>query len=191
MSDTNQTDNNEEEIDAVLEDELVYDDAETPQDTLKRLRDKLKKCQSERQEYLDGWQRSQADIANIKKRAVDEQGTSRDRITIGILEDILPVLDSFDMAFKDKEAWESAPEQWRKGIEYIHSQMVSFLHTHNVSIIDPLGKPFDHNEHHSVATIACEDDAQDGIVLELVRKGYKFKEMIFRPADVKVGSKEQ
>lgn len=168
--------------------DVTYDDTETAKDKIAALKEKLATCQTERQEYLDGWQRAKADLINAKKRALDDQGLFLERIGTSFVEELLPVLDSFDMAFKNKEAWEAAPEQWRKGVEYIHSQLVGILTGRGVTVIDPVGKPFDHNEHHSVASVAVSDAAQDGVVLSVVRKGYKSGTTVIRPADVQVGS---
>lgn len=173
---------------AVDVEDITYDESETVTDTVAALKEKLATCQAERQEYLDGWQRAKADLINAKKRAIDDQGLFLERIGTSFIEELLPVLDSFDMAFKNKEAWEAAPEQWRKGVEYIHSQLVAIITNRGVTILDPIGKPFDHNEHHSVASVPVNDAAQDGVVISVVRKGYKSGTTIIRPADVQVGS---
>lgn len=155
---------------------------------LQKVKDDLKACQAERQEYLDGWQRAKADFVNLKKRSAEELLASRQRTVAGVIEELLPVLDSFEMAFKDQEAWESAPEQWRKGIEYIHTQLVGMLDNHGVVAIDPIGQPFNHDEHHSAETVAVDDASQDGTVVAVIRKGYKIGDTVIRPAHVKVGT---
>jgi molecular chaperone GrpE len=181
------TDGADDDVDT--SDDVVYEnDTATSQDKIKDLREKLKACQQERQEYLDGWQRAKADVVNIKKRSADEQGAFLERVGSSFIEELLPVLDSFDMAFKNKEAWEAAPEQWRKGVEYIHGQLVSIIESRGVRIIDPVGTPFNHHEHHSLASVPVTDAAQDGIVISVIRKGYKQGDTIIRPADVQVGT---
>lgn len=169
-------------------DDVVYDETENSVEKVRELRTKLKQCQAERQEFLDGWQRAKADLINIKKRSIDEQGSFLERMNTTFIEDLFPVLDSFDMAFKNKEAWESAPEQWRKGIEYIYNQLTVVLESRGVVILNPVGSRFNHHEHHSLEVVPVEEVAQDGQVLEVVRKGYKIGETIIRPADVKVGT---
>lgn len=175
-------------------DDIVYDgenesaslsDANTK---IKKLKEELRVCKDERQEYLDGWQRSKADFMNLKKRSVEEVLESKERAVENFLIDLLPVLDSFDMAFKDKEAWESAPLQWRKGIEYIYSQLNTLLSNNKVETLNPIGAIFDPNTHNSVATISVNEKEQDGKIVEVVMKGYKIKDRILRVAHVKVGS---
>jgi molecular chaperone GrpE len=176
--------------------EIIYDDSENfnslsdATDKIKKLKEELKVCREEKQEYLDGWQRSKADFVNLKKRSADEVLDSRDRASENFIMDLLPVLDSFDMAFKNKEAWESAPVQWRKGIEYIYSQILSVLENNQVKLIDPLGDEFDPNMHHSAMNVAVEDQSQDGKVVDVILKGYRIRDRVLRPAHVKVGSIE-
>src|SRR3989344_1566000 len=98
-----------------------------PQETIKKLKEKLKFCEAERKEYLDGWQRMKADLVNYKKDEEKRHGTVREYATEHVLADLLKVEESFQMAFGNKEAWESVSPEWRKGVEYIHSQFMSVL----------------------------------------------------------------
>ncbi|MEY2640967.1 MAG: hypothetical protein RL150_360 [Candidatus Parcubacteria bacterium] len=190
MSDTLQTpDDMQEDIVVDADNVSDYDlsDDTSPEDVVRKLKQDLKVCKQERQEYLDGWQRAKADLLNAKKRASDDQITFLERAGSTFVEELLPVLDSFDMAFKNKEAWEQAPEQWRRGVEYIHTQLMNIVTSRGVQVLDPVGKPFSHHEHHSVRTVASSPE-QDGIVVSVIRKGYKVQDMVIRPADVEVGS---
>ncbi len=76
-----------------------------------------------------------------------------------------------------------------RGAEYIHTQRTSTLETHRVKIIDPTGKEFNESEHESVESVEIEDPKQDGMVVEVVLKGYAIGEKIIRAAKVKVGKK--
>ena len=97
------------------------------------------------------------------------------------------------MAFSNKEAWEAAPANWRKGIEYIYAQLLSAVERHGIKQINPLGMPFDPREHDSIGTVglpAASDTAQAGgkedTVAEVVQKGYSLHGKVLRPAKVKV-----
>ena len=177
-------------------DEIVYDgdnEAASLSDAtekIKKIKEELKICKEERQEYLDGWQRSKADFMNLKKRIIEEGDESKERAVENFVADLLPVLDSFDMAFKDKEAWESAPAQWRKGIEYIYTQLQNTLSNNGIEVLNPIGANFDPNIHNSIENIFVSEKEQDGKIIEVVMKGYKIKDRILRPAHVKVGSFE-
>jgi molecular chaperone GrpE len=173
--------------------DIVYEDNNDPSfgrditKQIEKLKKELIKCKEEKQEYLDGWQRSKADFVNLKKRNAEDISNLKNVFLVDFINDLLPVLDSFDMAFKDKQSWESAPEQWRKGIEYIHNQLQNLLNNHNIEVVDPLGEEFNHDEHHSVESVDIEDEKEDGKVVEVVLKGYKTKDFLIRAVSVKVG----
>src|SRR3989344_9564250 len=100
---------NEPEISAEGGDfELENDEAgaETQSDKIKKLRAELEKCKEERQEYLVGWQRCKADSINARKDAVLMAERSGNRSRDSLIEDIIPALDSFDMAI-GSDAWAS------------------------------------------------------------------------------------
>jgi molecular chaperone GrpE len=120
-----------------MDDEIVYEEdsneptqssfSKNPDSKLEKIKKDLKKCQEEKQEYLDGWQRAKADFVNLKKRSDEEKKEFAKYANEQFITELLPALDSFDQAFKNKEAWEKADKNWRTGIEFIHSQLVSVL----------------------------------------------------------------
>ena len=164
----------------------LEDIEENIQDKLKKLKEELKKCKSERQEYLDGWQRSRADYANLKV----EEEKKRTQITEFTKEDLLlsflPILDSFDMAFANKEAWESVDKNWRTGVEHIYNQLLSVFKEQGVSEINETGISFDSELHQSIEIVDTKNKKEDGTLSEIVSKGYKVNGRILRPARVKV-----
>ena len=166
------------EDDEIL-DEVVYDDEDVPADKIKKLREKLKKCENEKQEYLTGWQRAQADSVNIKKRVEEEKASFAKYATENIVMDLIATLDSFEMAFKG-EAWNNVDDNWKKGIEYIHSNLLNTLKNHGVEEMNSLDEAFDPNKHHAV-------EGSHGTIKEVVRKGYSLNGKVIRPAEVKVG----
>lgn len=177
--------NDKEEI--IYEEEGTSDSAE---EKLKKIKKELKKCQEEKQEYLDGWQRSKADYINLKKRSEDEKNHIRKFGTEEIINDLLGVVDSFEMAFKDKEAWNNAPENWRTGIEFIYNQLIKTLENNGVTQINPLGEEFNPEIHHSIEMVPVDEKEKDGIVVEVMQKGYSLNDRNIRPATVKVGQLE-
>lgn len=172
----------EEEADAVRKERV---------DRVKKLKDELELCKKERQEYLDGWQRMKADSINLKKEEERKRAELADFVRERVYGEILPVLDSFDLAFGNKSAWEGVDVNWRKGIEYIHSQLSSILKEGGLETIDPNGMPFDPHVHTSVEIVLVEEKNLDGMVLEVLQRGYVFKDKIIRPARVKVGKYKQ
>lgn len=155
--------------------------------TLKKVKAELKQCQKERQEYLTGWQRARADSVNerneMKKQAEFIAGTVQEKIFL----DILPVLDSFSMAFRDKKKWESIDANWRKGIEHIYSNFVSLLAQYDFIPFSPsAGEGFNPNEHESLETIPTNNKKEDLKIIEVLQEGYRRGHEILRPAKVRV-----
>lgn len=181
---------NKQMPDEYMDDEIVYEDEATPRDQTKKLREKLAKAVSEKQEYLDGWQRAKADLVNAKKRIETEKQDFARYATQNFILELLPILDSFDMAFKDQKAWNEAPEGWRKGIEYIYTQFMTTLQNHGITALKPLGEAFNPHEHDSIESVPVTDPKQDHTVVEVVMTGYKLGDKIIRPAKVKVGTVE-
>jgi molecular chaperone GrpE len=104
-----------------------------------------------------------------------------------MVEDLLPVLDAYDMAFSNKEAWEKVDKNWRMGVEYINQQLVKALGENNVAEIPiALGDKFDHNIHEPIENVATEDPTLDHTIQKVIQKGYKSGDKILRPARVNV-----
>ncbi|MBU1557899.1 nucleotide exchange factor GrpE [Patescibacteria group bacterium] len=172
------------EVDDVAAENLAEGKNGFGDNATKKLREKLKKCTSEKQEYLDGWQRAKADSINAK-RDFEEQKKDFVKFAKGdLIIQIIPVLDSFDMAFKNTEG---VPEQWLKGVEYIYNQLISVLEENGVKQMNPKGEKFDINKHTSVEMIKVDDESQESIILEVMQKGYELNGKVLREAKVKVG----
>lgn len=173
--------------------EPEIDDAESaaskdPQAAIKKLKDKLKVCERERKEYLEGWQRMKADLANYKKDDEKRLSAMREYAAESLIAELLAVEESFQMAFSNKDAWEKVEQNWRVGVEYIHSQFLEVLKKRGLSIIDPLGQAFNPREHHSVGSIPTENPKEDHHVLEVVKKGYTLGERVIKAAEVRIGT---
>ncbi len=152
-----------------------------------KLKQELHDANIEKQKYLEGWQRAQADLINYKRTAEEERKGIADRAVGSLLEELLPVLDSFDMAFGNKEAWESAPKNWRDGVTYIHQQLLRILAERDVEVVDPLGETFNPHEHEAIAHVPVAEEEKDGKILAVVQKGYRIRKRLIRPARVQVG----
>jgi molecular chaperone GrpE len=176
-------------------DELIPEDGEgntaTGKDTVKDLREKLKKALAEKQEYLDGWQRTKADFVNARKRDEEARKELVAFANQDLIFEILPVLDSFSMAFANKDAWEKVDKNWRLGVEHIYSQLSSALERNGVTAFDPKGQKLDPFRHNAIATIPVTDSAQDHVILEVIQKGYTMNGKVLRPAQVKIGELQE
>lgn len=174
---------NSEEI--VFEDEDSYN--HKPEVKLKKLRNDLKQCQKEKGEYLDGWQRAKSDLINVRKRYEIEAQEAGKFSEQKFTKKILPILDSFSMAISNQSSWESLPEEWRKGMENIHDQLIKVLRSYNVSSFNPLGNEFDPSLHEAVTTVEVDEKEKDNIITEVIQNGYVMEDEVLRTAKVIVG----
>ena len=174
------------EQDLVYEESTEDGDALPTKDVVKKLREDLKKARAEKEEYLTGWQRAKADYVNLQKSEGEKYKELRTHVTTAMIEDLLPVLDSFDMAMGNKEAWEKVDANWRSGVEYIRAQFYRVLEDNNVTPINQTGVKFDPNLHESISTIETADESQDHTISSITHTGYKIGEKIIRPARVVV-----
>lgn len=193
MDDNAQNNNTElentEETEMVeTEDEFVPEDGEGNTMALSaRLKERLKKALAEKQEYLDRWQRAQADFMNARKRDEEAKKEFAKFATENVVADIIPVLDSFEMAMANKESWEKVDKNWRVGVEYIHSQLRGALERHGLAEINPVGQPFDPARDEAVSYEPTDDPKKDHVILEVVQKGYGLAGRIVKAPKVKVG----
>lgn len=180
-----ESDPSADEAGETFDDSVVAE--ESAQETIKKLREKLKKAVTEKQEYLDGWQRAKADFVNSNKRT---QEMLHDSITLaneGLIEEIIPTLQAFEMAFANKEAWEKVDKNWRLGVEFIYNKLKDTLTTNGLREINPVGAAFDVFEHEAVKYELGEDDHK---IISVVEKGYALGKKILRPAKVVVSEKK-
>lgn len=160
-------------------------------DIVKKLREENKKLRSEKDEYLTGWQRAKADYVNLQKELNEVRLNSLNIGKEKTINGILPVIDSFDMAFSNKEAWEKVDSNWRTGIEYIYQQFTKSLEDLNVFKINDLNIDFNPLMHEPVDTTDTTDSNLENKIAEVVQAGYIIKgantqEKIIRPAKVRV-----
>lgn len=173
------------EADDTLDDSVVAE--ESAQETIKKLREKLKKAVAEKQEYLEGWQRSKADFMNANKR---NQDVLRESITLaneGLIEELLPTLQAFEMAFANKDAWEKVDKNWRVGVEFIYNKLKDTLVASGLREVNPIGKIFDAKEHEAVRHDSVEKESENHTITAVVEKGYMLGSKLLRPAKVAVG----
>jgi molecular chaperone GrpE len=138
--------------------------------------------QRERDDLLGTSQRLQADFENYRKRVLREQTALVERATEGLIEQLLPVVDSFELAVKNIGS-ESDVESLRKGIELVYAELLGVLERAGLEPINALGEPFDPNLHEAVMH---DDGAGEPRVGGVLRAGWKLKGRVLRPAMVKV-----
>jgi len=144
-------------------------------------REEFDRLKAERDQLLDRLARLQAEFENARKRAERERVADRDYATGKVVEQFLPVVDNFELAFKAS----ASAEQLRSGVELIMKQMEEILRQLQVTPIPAVGEPFDPRLHEALGSVD-RDDMPDQHVAEEVRRGYKLRERLLRPALVRV-----
>jgi molecular chaperone GrpE len=145
--------------------------------------DELARVTAERDEYLAHLQRTQAEFDNYRKRMLRDQTVHLERATASLVEQLLPVLDSFELALGSGG---TDVERLRKGVELVYGELLGALEKAGLERMEALGKPFDPEEHEAVMHV--EDDGGEPGVRDVVRSGYRFKGRVIRPAMVKVAT---
>lgn len=170
-----------EEFDAPGQDDLPA----SVQDKIKKMGEKLKACEEEKGGYLDGWQRAQADAVNYKKdegKRLEDLGRF---ITQSLLQDMLPVLDSFDLALRSFNVTGMKGSQQEQGVLMIRSQLTDVFKKRGVAQIEVApGEQFNPEKHESIGEI--ESDKPAGTIAEEVQKGYTLAGRVVRPARVRL-----
>ncbi len=136
---------------------------------------------AERDQLLDRLARLQAEFDNARKRAERERLEFRDYAAAGVIEQFLPVLDNFNLALKST----GSTEQLRSGVALIVKQMEETLRQLQVVPVPALGEVFDPRVHEALGAVD-RDDLPDQHVAEEVRRGYKLRDRLLRPALVRV-----
>lgn len=141
----------------------------------------LEQLKGERDQLMDRLARLQAEFDNARKREVKERAETREYAVLNAVEPFLGVMDNFQLALKS----ESSAEQLRAGVELILKQMEEALKGLNVQPIEAVGAQFDPRIHEALGSIETVEHP-DHQVLEEIRRGYKIRERLLRPALVRI-----
>ncbi|MGA7214115.1 MAG: nucleotide exchange factor GrpE [Terrimicrobiaceae bacterium] len=161
-----------------IEPESQTDPVETPQpDAPTNLAGELEK-------YKDAALRARADLDNYRKRVAREKEDAIRYANNSLLESLLPILDNFELGI-DAARNASDVKGIIQGLEMVRKQLEDFLRDHGVEIVNAVGNPFDPNIHEAVAHEPSPDVAEGDVVRQL-RKGFKLKDRLIRPASVVV-----
>src|SRR5438552_5992842 len=160
------------------------DDERTDEDDAEQIVADIDSLQRERDDLLGTTQRLQADFENYRKRVLREQTALVERATEGLVEQLLPVLDSFELALANLQSDSDVDvESLRKGVELVYAELLGVLERTGLEPIAALGEPFDPNVHEAVMQ---DDGPGESRVGGVLRTGWKLKGRVLRPAMVKV-----
>lgn len=169
-----------------MEDDVVFEEEASDVSGFKsksdgKLRKELKQAQKEAREYLEGWQRTKADLINFKRESEHTRQQTAQYAASDLIMQLLPVVDSFEMALTHVDD---------EGVRHIYNQLLGVLKQNGVVQDNPEGEHFDPNRHDSIEQVQVENKNKDNTIVEVVQKGYTLHNKILRPARVKVGTYE-
>ena len=141
----------------------------------------LEQVKGERNQLQDRLARLQAEFDNARKREAKERADSRDYTVSNTVEPFLSVMDNFQLALRA----DGSKEQLRSGVELILKQMEDALKGLNVQPVETVGTQFDPRIHEALGSIETKE-FPDHQVLEEIRRGYKIRDKLLRPALVRI-----
>jgi molecular chaperone GrpE len=148
---------------------------------LAQLRAERDQLRSDLQAMTDRLARLQAEFDNARKREAKERADAREYTVGSTLEPFLGVMDNFQLALKA----EGSLEQLKGGVELILKQMEDALRGLNVTAVETVGTQFDPRVHEALGSVETAE-FPDHQVIEEIRRGYKIREKLLRPAMVKI-----
>jgi molecular chaperone GrpE len=141
-----------------------------------------------RDEYLAALQRERAEFVNFKRRTAEEREASLGLAAEGLIRKVLALADDFDLAIENRPDTH-ADDPWVEGIAAIDRKLRLLLDSEGVTAIEASrGAPFDPREHEAVANVP-DPELPEGYVVEELRRGYRLRDRVIRPALVAVSER--
>ncbi len=161
------------------------DDLKKEKNSEKKIEEKLVKIQEENKNLEDKFLRSQAEMQNMQIRYNNERAQLIKYESQSLAKDVLPSMDNLERALKT-EVDDEASKQLKKGVQMTLDALVKAMKDHGISEIDAEGAQFDPNLHQAVQTVDAENEEQKDHVVQVLQKGYLYKDRTLRPAMVVV-----
>lgn len=174
----------EDELHEVPEIEVIDSDDEEDLDTCEELEMKLAEALSEKEEYLDGWQRTQADFANYKKRVERDRQQVQQNATANVVRRYLDILDDLERALANQPQ-DGEGAVWADGIDLVYRKWLNALEVNDVKPMEVEDQLFDPELHEAISHEES-DEHESGEIIEVVQTGYFIGDRVLRPARVRV-----
>lgn len=146
--------------------------------------DELAAARAEAARNLDGWQRTQAEFANARKRFEKQRAEAYVNANADLVAKLLPLIDDFERALATVPAGVQG-DAWLAGVNLVYRKMIAILEEMGVELIPALGAPFDPNLHEALGH-EPSDEYESGAVAREMRRGYRLGERTIRPSLVMV-----
>lgn len=177
-----------------MDEQDIEDDQEQPAvsgGSAKELIQQIQQAREEARTNLGGWQRTQADFENYKKRKENENQELVIFAREVAVAKLLPTLDSLEQGLKhlpdpDAADFKEKYETWQKGISGTLQQLEKALEELGVKKIEAVGKKFDPHYHEAVREVLGEED---GMVVEEYQTGYELNGKVIRPSQVVISKR--
>jgi molecular chaperone GrpE len=154
---------------------------------IERLKGEAEAARAQADEYLAALQRERAEFLNFKRRTTEDRQRELGLAAEDLIRKVLAVADDFDRAIEARPD-AIAQDPWFDGISAIDRKLHQLLESEGVNAIDAApGTPFDPREHEAIATVPTAEQ-REGEVVEQVRRGYRLRDRVLRPALVAVAA---
>ena len=154
---------------------------------IEQLRGELQATTAKADEYLAGLQRERAEFSNYRRRTTEEREAMLGLAGEDLIRKVLALADDFDLAIDNRPA-DLAGSSWADGVTAIDRKLRALLESEGVKAVDAdPGKPFDPREHEAIVNVPGTGRAE-GEIVEVIRRGYKLRDRVLRPALVAVAA---
>lgn len=167
------------------EDNVIEEETQEADKIDERETEEIKKKNDEIEALNNKLLRLQADYLNYKNRTEKEKLTTYGDAVSGVICDLLPVIDNLERAI---DADTSETDSFKEGVVMVYDQLMGILGKKGLKEVEALHKPFDHNLHYGVAFEESEEH-DDGIIIDVLQKGYTVNDKLIRPAMVRICKK--
>jgi molecular chaperone GrpE len=159
----------------------------TPEiDPIQQLGEQVLKLQQEKEELVEKIKYSQAELVSYRMRKDEETASLLKYASQDLISELIPLIDNFEAAIKLASKSDN-PEvaKYLTGFQLMYNSYVDILKKYGVEEINRVGQVFDPKQEQAMVA-ENHPDMEDGIVLEVLQKGYKFRDRVIRPASVKI-----
>jgi molecular chaperone GrpE len=154
---------------------------------IEQLRAELQASTAKADEYLAGLQRERAEFSNYRRRTSEEREAMLGLAGEDLIRKVLALADDFDLAIENRPA-DLAGSSWVEGVTAIDRKLRALLESEGVRPVEAQpGAPFDPREHEAIVNVPGTGRAE-GEIVEVVRRGYKLRDRVLRPALVAVAA---
>lgn len=148
------------------------------------IEEQLAAAQAEAARNLDGWQRTQAEFANARKRFEKQRVDTYVNANADLVAKLLPVIDDLERALESAPG-DTRDAPWVAGVNLVYRKMLAVLEEMNVLSIPAVGEPFDPNLHEALSQEPSQE-YESGIIVREMRRGYRLGDRVIRPSLVTV-----